>query len=124
MSILELQEKAIGLNGNASARYELAKRYFYGQGVDRDYDKARMWFGLAAESGHILAKYQLGKMYLYGIGIDKDPELGKEFCLEAYFDVTYELQEKTGAEVRDDICVPGMDVKNLYYAYWNLPARV
>lgn len=118
MSIFELQEKAIGLNGDVSARYELAKRYFYGQGVERDCEKARMWFGLAAESGHILAKYQLGKMYLYGIGIDKDLELGKEFCLEAYSDITYELQEKTGAEIRDDICVPGMDVRNSYYAYF------
>lgn len=117
MSIFELQEKAIGLNGDASARYELAKRYFYGQDVKRDCETARMWFGLAAESGHILAKYQLGKMYLYGIGIDRDLELGKEFCLEAYSDITYELQEKTGAEIRDDICAPGMEVGNSYYAY-------
>lgn len=117
MSIFELQERAIGLNGDSSARYELAKRYFYGQGIDRNYEKARMWFGLAADSGHCLAKYQLGKMYLHGIGIEKDLKLGKEFCLDAFYDITNELQQKTGASFRDNLCFPGIDTDNPYYAY-------
>ncbi|QNK41569.1 MobP3 family relaxase [Caproicibacter fermentans] len=117
MSVFELQEKAIGLNGNASARYELAKRFFYGQGVDRDYEKARMWFGLAADSGHTLAKYQLGKMYLYGIGIEKDLNLGKEYCLDVFYDITNELQQKTGASFHDDLCFPGTETDHSHYAY-------
>jgi TPR repeat protein len=84
------------------AMYQLAKRYFYGDGVKQDYVAAQMWYGLAAEGGQSMAKYELGKMYLYGIGIDKDEKLGKEYCLEAYYDFTDELQESTGVNLEHD----------------------
>lgn len=89
-------------DGLRAAQYELGKMFFYEKGVQRDYQKARMFYGLAADSGHGMAKYELGKMYLYGIGIDKDEKLGKEYCLESYYDFTDELQEATGMNLEHD----------------------
>ncbi|WP_457945425.1 MobP3 family relaxase [Caproiciproducens sp. LBM24188] len=83
----------------AKARYELARMYFYGKGVEQDYGQAMMWYGLAAESGHSFAKYELGKMYLYGIGIDMDMELGKEYCLEAYWDFRHSVEKAYGLDI-------------------------
>lgn len=97
MDSSDLYAKAF--DGDPSARYQLARRYFYGNGVDRDYTRAQMWYGLAAAEGYSLAKYELGKMYLYGIGIDKDHELGTEYCKDAFSDFTFELHEATGVDV-------------------------
>ncbi|MBE6830989.1 MAG: sel1 repeat family protein [Ruminococcaceae bacterium] len=49
------------MNGDIKAKYELAKKYFYGNGVERDYEQAQMWYGLATAAGHSFAKYELGK---------------------------------------------------------------
>ena len=103
------------------AMYQLAKRYFYGDGVEQDYVAAQMWYGLAAEGGHSMAKYDLGKMYLYGIGIDKDEKLGKEYFLEAYYDFTGELQKATGIDLEHDHFVwedlPHTDSYHAYLEY-------
>jgi TPR repeat protein len=84
------------MNGNTAAKYQLAKSYFYGKGVERDYIQAQMWYGLAAKDGHAFANYELGKMYLYGIGIDKNPELGKEYCLDAYWNFWSTVEKTCG----------------------------
>ena len=116
--ILNLIDRAAGPAGDQNARYELGKRYLCGGGVKRSGEQARMWFGLAAAQGHFLAEYQLGRMYLYGNGIDKDPKQGREFCLSAYEDILYELQEKTGAELRNGIYYPsGRFTVKSYYSY-------
>ncbi len=91
------------IDGDTKSKYRLAKRYFYGYGVERDYVKAQMWYGLAAKDGHSFAKYELGKMYLYGIGIDKDLQLGKEYCLDAYWDFRLSIAEACGYDVGDEI---------------------
>ncbi len=91
------------MNGNAEARYQLAKKYLYGTDVEKDYIQAQMWYGLAATSGHSRAKYELGKMYLYGIGIEKDLILGKEYCLDAYWDFRSTVTAEIGYDVGSDI---------------------
>lgn len=45
-TILTLKDKATGSEGDKDARYELGKRYLYGDGVDRDCEQARMCLGL------------------------------------------------------------------------------
>jgi len=87
------------VQGDNKARYRLAKMYFYGSGIERDYVQAQMWYGLAAAGGNSFAKYELGKMYLYGIGIDKDAELGKEYCLDAFGDFRSSVAETYGFDV-------------------------
>lgn len=86
-------------DGDTNARYRLAKIYFYGKGIDRNYEQARMWYGLAAAGGHAYAKYELGKMYLYGLGIDKDPQLGEEYCLDAYWKFRSMVADKVGFDI-------------------------
>jgi uncharacterized protein len=93
-SLEECLNKA--MNGNTAAKYQLAKNYFYGKGVERDYIQAQMWYGLAAKDGHAFANYELGKMYLYGIGIEKNLELGKEYCLAAYWDFWSTVEKTCG----------------------------
>ncbi len=87
------------MQGDTTAKYQLAKKYFYGSDVEQDYAQAQMWYGLAAADGHSLAKYELGKMYLYGNGIEKDTELGKEYCLDAYWDFRSSITKAYGFDV-------------------------
>ena len=87
------------MNGDIEAKYQLARKYFDGNGVDRDYDQAKMWYGLAAAAGHSFAKDELGKMYLYGIGIEKNQELGMEYCLDAYWDFRASVEKSYGFDV-------------------------
>ena len=87
------------MNGDIEAKYQLARRYFYGNDVERDYDQAQMWYGLAAAAGHSFAKYELGKMYLYGIGIEKNQELGTEYCLDAYWNFRASVEKSYGFDV-------------------------
>lgn len=87
------------MNGDIEAKYQLARKYFYGNGVERDYDHAQMWYGLAAAAGHSFAKYELGKMYLYGIGIEKNQELGTEYCLDAYWNFRASVEKSYGFDV-------------------------
>ena len=87
------------MNGDIEAKYQLARKYIYGNGVERDYDQAQMWYGLAAAAGHSFAKYELGKMYLYGIGIEKNQELGTEYCLDAYWNFRASVEKSYGFDV-------------------------
>ena len=41
----------VAARGNSSAQYNLAFRYYYGEGVLQDYSLAHMWANLAAVSG-------------------------------------------------------------------------
>lgn len=43
--------------------YRIGKQYFYGQGAERDYSKARLYFEDAAKKGNQYAAYHLGKLY-------------------------------------------------------------
>ena len=105
-------------NREPKGMYQLAERYFRGDGVDRDYVAAQMWYGLAAEAGSNMAKYKIGRMYLYGIGIDRDEKLGKEYCLEAYYGFTGELKEATGINLdRDRFTWEDLPKANAYCAY-------
>lgn len=48
--------------------YRIGKQYYYGQGTEENYEKARNWF---ETSGTKYAKYNLGKMAYYGQGEEK-----------------------------------------------------
>ena len=68
--INNLQEQAIG--GSQIAQYQLARMYYYGEGVQKDFHSALKWSRLAAEQGHASAQYNLGVMYYKGEGVQKD----------------------------------------------------
>ena len=59
-------------NGDAEAQCDLANRYFLGDGIEHDEQKAVEWFRKSAEQGHAVAEYALGNCYFAGRGIEKD----------------------------------------------------
>ena len=59
-------------NGDAEAQCDLANRYFLGDGIEHDEQKAVEWFRKSAEQGYSVAEYALGNCYFAGCGIEKD----------------------------------------------------
>ncbi len=55
-----------------SIQFTTGKRYYYGDGVPRDYAQARNWFLQAARQGNGNGQYWLGYMYQYGKGGAQD----------------------------------------------------
>lgn len=53
---------------------QLADRYYYGDGVSQDKEKAAELYNEAGNNGDVVAQYTLGYMYDKGDGIDKDRE--------------------------------------------------
>ncbi len=64
--------------GNANAEYKLALMYWYGKGVNVDYEKAFYWCKRAAHQDHMKAAYALSKMFQSDNLIEKDNQ-------EAYY---------------------------------------
>jgi hypothetical protein len=54
--------------GNGDAQYHLALLYRDGEGVGRDYARARHWFQLSADQGYMAAANELGLLYMHGQG--------------------------------------------------------
>lgn len=57
--------------GNPKAQHNLGAMYMVGQGVERDLQKAILWFKKSAEQGEVLAQHNLGVIYLQGV--EKQP---------------------------------------------------
>ena len=58
--------------GDAEAQYSLGVFYEEGNGVERDYVKARYWYKRAAENGNIKAQTAIGFIYEKGNGVEKN----------------------------------------------------
>ncbi len=58
-------------DGDKSAQSDLAQRYYYGDGVAKDYQEALKWFKLAAET-YLDAKCYVGYIYYHGEGVAQD----------------------------------------------------
>ena len=57
---------------SASDMNDLGNRYYYGDGVNQDYEKAFEWYEKAAKAGSSDAMTDLGYMYQTGVGINQD----------------------------------------------------
>ena len=66
-----------------SSLYERGLAYFYGDGVEQDYDKALFAFEKGSKMGDLDAMTALGIMYIVGIGLDIDNEKGIEYLNKA-----------------------------------------
>ena len=66
-------------NGDVGAIYELGQRYFYGVGVEVNYEKAKGYFEVAAERGSNGSNYFLGKIYYNGNGVPTNHLKAKEY---------------------------------------------
>ena len=58
--------------GNAEAMVQLAECYYYGEGVEQDYEQAIEWLHKAVDAGNATAMYNLGYCYYTGRGVEQD----------------------------------------------------
>lgn len=65
-------DEELAVMGNSGAAFRIGARYLNGDGVSKDYEKAKKYLEMAASKNHAHALYDLGYMYLYGVGVDKD----------------------------------------------------
>lgn len=80
MSTKNIEElEILANNGDVNAIYELGKRYFSGNGVGVDFQKAKGYFEFAASKGSKGSNYYLGKMFYNGNGVNTDHVKAKEY---------------------------------------------
>lgn len=79
------QTKVLGVwfAKNADEEYELARMYYYGDGVRQDVKKAAEWTRRAAKKGHVEAQLTLGAMYLDGEGVTAWSKKSSEWFMKA-----------------------------------------
>ena len=66
--------KELVKENNSDAMVELAKRYFTGKGVQKDFKVALRYFEKAETAGNINGTYGIAKCYFYGRGLKQDYE--------------------------------------------------
>ena len=93
--------KKSATNGNTKDQVKLAKYYYSGMGVQKDYTQAWQWFSKAAESDNAEALFYMGKMVDNGLGVPKNP---------GYAAVFYTTAADQGyAEAENAITVSGLE---------------
>ncbi len=71
--IVELAElEVVADKGDLIAQLKLGEMYYYGQGVEQDYEKAMKWLRQAAKQGNPRAQYYLGENHLKGLVYGKN----------------------------------------------------
>ena len=71
--VVELTElEVVADNGDVIAQLKLGEMYFYGLGVEQNYDKAMGWIRKAAKQGNPRAQYYLGENHLKGLVYGKN----------------------------------------------------
>lgn len=69
--------------GDADSQVKLGMKYYMGQDVKQDYQKAREWFEKAADQGHPDAQCFLGMIYAMGLGVRVDYQNAREWLEKA-----------------------------------------
>jgi len=69
--------------GYSNAQYNLAICYYYGNGVEQDYEEAVRWLQKAVEQGNAAAQCMLGARYYDGKGIKQDYKEAVRWFLRA-----------------------------------------
>ena len=58
--------------GNAEAQFDIGYAYYTGEGTQRDYTSAAMWFKRSAKQNFAKAQYNLAYCYMNGRGVPRD----------------------------------------------------
>ena len=103
-SFYEILERAE--QGNAQAEYLLGRRYYFGEGVTQDREKAAQWHTKAANQGHATAQYVLGLLYSTGDGVHQDKEKAVAWITRAAGQGLAEAQFALGMMYRTGEDVP------------------
>lgn len=92
--------------GDVMAQQELAVRYLYGKGVERDTAKAAYWMLKAAEAGMTTAKFDAGIMAFHGWGMPWNPFLAYRYFLETASQEMPEAEYFLAAMLTEDLVIP------------------
>lgn len=92
--------------GDLMAQQELAVRYLYGKGVERDTVKAAYWMLKAAEAGMVTAKFNAGIMAFHGWGMPWNPFLSYRYFQNAADHEMPEAEYFLAAMLTEDLVVP------------------
>jgi Sel1 repeat len=91
--------------GDAAAETELGGMYEQGQGVQKDYQQAFLWFTKAAAQEYAFAENALGFMYEQGQGVQKDYKQAlqwyKKAAAQGYAEAEKKKQELAVAEEQE-----------------------
>jgi uncharacterized protein len=69
--------------GDVEAIFLMGTAYDEALGVANDFPEARLWYGRAAELGHVLAAHNVGNMYRDGRGVEVDHEAAARWWVRA-----------------------------------------
>lgn len=72
-----------GEQGHIQGMKNMGWMYDWGEGVNKDINKAFSWYHKAAEQGDAYAQYHTGLMYDVGRGVSKDKKQAQELFYEA-----------------------------------------
>ncbi|MEX2516606.1 MAG: tetratricopeptide repeat protein, partial [Gammaproteobacteria bacterium] len=76
-----LQREAV--RGNPVAQTRLGDKYFRGEDIAQDYDRALLWYRRAALQNYTDAQFNLGNMYLMGEGVLADDFAARDWYAKA-----------------------------------------
>jgi len=71
------------IQGHVEAKYELARGYALGKGVEQDADLGELWYKRAAESGSPRGQYYFAQKYYRGIGTASNYSLAASWMKQA-----------------------------------------
>lgn len=69
--------------GNAEAQFDIGYAYYTGEGTQRDYTSAAMWFKRSAKQNFAKAQYNLAYCYMNGRGVPRDYDKAFSLLLES-----------------------------------------
>lgn len=116
---------ALAEQGHVLAQYNLALLYEEGQGIERDYGKAREWYRRAAAQGNVDARYALGQMHLKGLGAPQDlVQAHLWFDLAGRPPHPHRLAAEARAKVAKQMTAAELDTARRLAQEWGQPARV
>lgn len=67
----------------AEAQFKLGNKFYDGDGVKRDYEKAAECYLESAQKGHAKSQHSLAIMYWYGFGVPQDKQKTAEWYMRA-----------------------------------------
>ena len=69
--------------GNAEAQFDIGYAYYTGEGTQRDYTSAAMWFKRSAKQNFAKAQYNLAYCYINGRGVPRDYDKAYNLLLKS-----------------------------------------
>ena len=86
-------------NGSVEAQRRVAEMYAFGDGTEKDLQKAYFWLSKLAEKGDDVAQSNLAWMYYRGEGVEADKTIAFEWFLLAARNGNQNAQTQSGQHV-------------------------